>query len=149
LYKEEFNKLKKILASEKVDEEKYVKSISKLFIIDFYSLSDKLAKTDVGGSDFVHSEELVDFLEQAEDTIYKYVESNVYGGRKQELSTVKSVKVESVSTTSFEYGDKVDDDAYLVKVSWDYTDSSGDGYQTSATLTFVHEGKKLVLVELK
>lgn len=149
LYKEEFTNLKKILASEKVDEEKYVKSISKLFIIDFYSLSDKLAKTDVGGSDFVHSEELVDFLEQAEDTIYKYVESNVYGGRKQELPTVKSVKVESVSTTSFEYGDKVDDDAYLVKVSWDYTDSSGDGYQTSATLTFVHEGKKLVLVELK
>lgn len=149
LYKEEFTNLKKILSSKKVDEEKYVKSISKLFIIDFYSLSDKLAKTDVGGSDFIHSEEVADFLEQAEDTIYKYVESNVYGGRKQELPTVKSVKIESVSTTSFEYKDKVDDESYLVKVSWDYTDSSGDGYQTSATLTFVHEGKKLVLVELK
>ncbi len=149
LYKKEFKNLEKILKEKDVDEDKYVRSISKLFIIDFYSLSDKLAKTDVGGSDFVYSEELPDFLEKAEDTIYKYVESNVYGGRKQKLPTVETVTIKDVTTSSFEYNDKVVDDAYVVNVSWTYTDSAGDGYQDSATLTFVHDGKKLVLVELK
>lgn len=147
LYKDEFDNLRKILSSSNPSEEKYVESISKLYIIDFYSLSDKFAKTDVGGSDFVYKEELADFLENAEDTMYKYVESNLYGGRKQNLPTVKSVKVKDISKDTFKYGSKTDDDAYKVTVTWDYTDSSGDGYQDSAVLIFIHDGKKLSLVE--
>ena len=130
-----------------VDEEEYVKIISKMFIIDFYSLSDKLAKTDVGGSDFVYSAVLADFLEKAQDTIYKYVESNLYGERAQKLPTVSEVKVESVEKMPFTHGEKVDEDAYTVKVSWSYTDTStSNGYQDSATLTFIHDDKKMVLV---
>lgn len=146
-YKKLFYNLEDVLKEKNVDEEEYVKIISKMFIIDFYSLSDKLAKTDVGGSDFVYSAVLADFLEKAQDTIYKYVESNLYGERAQKLPTVSEVKVESVEKMPFTHGEKVDEDAYTVKVSWSYTDTStSNGYQDSATLTFIHDDKKMVLV---
>ena len=121
-----------------------------MFIFDFYSLDNKLAKTDVGGSDFVHADVLTDFLEKAEDTMYKYLESNIYGGRTQKLPTVKKVTIQSVEKTPFTYKDKTDDEAYVAKLTWEYTDTStSNGYQTEATLTFVHEDKKLSLVELQ
>ena len=44
--------------------------------------------------------------------------------------------------------DKVTDDkAYQVTASWTYT--SENDYQNKATFTFVHEDKKLSLVEMK
>ena len=55
-YKKLFEELKEILNEENVNEENYVKKISEMFIYDFYSLSDKTAKTDVGGTDFVYKE---------------------------------------------------------------------------------------------
>ena len=139
----------KILNSKKKNEEEYVKSISKLFIIDFYSLEDKLAKTDIGGKDFVHELELEDFLEKAQDTMYKYVENNLYGERKQKLPSVDKVTVEKVGTVPYTYKDKKDDNAYEVSVTWTYKKNTGEGYQTKATMYFVHEDKKLYLVELK
>ncbi len=148
-YKKLFRELEKILKEDKVDEDKYVETISKMFIFDFYSLNDKLAKTDVGGSGFVHKDARKDFLEKAEDTLYKYVESNLYGNRNQDLPQVKEVKVKNVEKKPFTYGSEVDEDAYTVEVNWEYKDSSGSGYQDSATMVFVHEDKKLSLVELK
>ncbi|MBP3799965.1 MAG: hypothetical protein ILA19_03170 [Bacilli bacterium] len=148
-YKEEFKNLQKVLSNKKKDEEAYVKSISKLFIIDFYSLEDKLAKTDIGGKEFVHEYEMDDFLEKAQDTIYKYVENNLYGERKQKLPSVDKVEVTKVSQVEYSYKDKKDEKAYQVEVSWTYKKDTGEGYQTKATLFFVHEDKKLYLVELK
>lgn len=149
-YKKLFYELEKILSEKTVDEKKYVSTISKMFIFDFYSLSDKLAKTDVGGADFVYSKELADFLEKAEDTIYKYVESNLYGERKQNLPTVDKVEIESIEKSPFTFLEQVDEEAYTVKVKWEYTDTStSSGYQDSATLIFIHDDKKIVLVELE
>ena len=48
LYKEEFEKLDKVLSAKDVNYEDYAKEISKLFIIDFYTLSNKLSKNDIG-----------------------------------------------------------------------------------------------------
>ncbi len=146
-FKEEFANLKKILSSKDVDEKKYAESISKLFVIDFYSLDDKLAKTDVGGSQFVSDSVKTDFLEKAENTYYKYLESNLYGNRKEKLQTVTSAKVESIDTDDFTYGDSSDDKAYKVKVSWKYDSSSYSNYQDECYLILVHDGKKLVIVE--
>lgn len=146
-YKEMFYELEKILTEKQVDEEAYVKKVSQMFILDFYSLNDKTANTDVGGVDFVHSLARENFLEKAEDTIYKYVESNLYGTRKQALPTVDKVSIESVEPTEFTVGGKVDSKAYQVKVSWTYKEESD--YQNEATLLFVHEGKVLALVEME
>lgn len=149
-YKKLFAKLEEELKKDSVDEEKYAKLISEMFILDFYSLDEKVAKTDVGGTDFIYQESLNDFLENAENTLYKYVESNIYKQRKQDLPIVEKVTVESVKNETFAYGEKNDDDAFIVEVSWTYKDKNkAKGYQDSATLTFIHNGKRLDLVELK
>lgn len=147
-YKELFTELEKILGKESVDEKEYVKKISEMFIYDFYSLNDKTAKTDVGGTEFVHPDILENFLQNAENTFYKYVESNIYKNRNQKLPTVESMKVETISSTSYEYNDTEDKDAYEVKVTWTYTDEAYADYQKEATLIFVHNDIKLYLVEL-
>ena len=146
-YKKEFANLATILNSDSVDEEAYLKSITKLFILDFYTLSDKVANTDVGGVDFIHTDARTNFLEKAEDTIYKYVENNMYGGRSQTLPTVKAVTIEDIQNVSFTLNKETDTKAYQVTVSWTYTEEND--YQNKATLTFAHEGKKLSLVEMK
>ena len=148
-YKNLFEELKEILNEENVNEENYVKKISEMFIYDFYSLSDKTAKTDIGGTDFVYNEILENFLQNAQDTYYKYVESNVYNNRKQSLPTVSNITIEKVENTKFEYNNKYDDKAYEVDISWDYTDNQFSSYQKKATLVFIHDGDKLSLVELQ
>ena len=148
-YKNLFEELKEILNEENVNEENYVKKISEMFIYDFYSLSDKTAKTDIGGTDFVYNEILENFLQNAQDTYYKYVESNVYNNRKQSLPTVSNITIDKVENTKFEYNNKYDDKAYEVDISWDYTDNQFSSYQKKATLVFIHDGDKLSLVELQ
>ena len=148
-YKVMFKELENILKDATVDEEAYVNKIAEMFIYDFYSLNDKTAKTDVGGLEFVHSAALENFIQNAEDTYYKYLESNIYNNRKQNLPVVSNISIDSTEQTQFAYGNENDENAYMVKVSWDYTDSNFSDYQKEATLIFVHEDFKLSLVELK
>lgn len=142
-YKKEFEKLAKILSKDEVDEEEYVKQLSILFLLDFYSLNNKLANTDVGGVEFVHSSAVANFITKAEDTLYKYVESNIYGNRKQNLPEVLDITIEDVEKTVYDD----DSSAYQVNATWNYKEDLG--YQTKATLTFAHEDKKLSLVEME
>lgn len=148
-YKDMFSELKEILTADKVDEEKYLKKISEMFIYDFYSLNDKVAKTDVGGVDFVYKDISENFLQNAQNTYYKYVESNIYNNRKQSLPVVADIKIENTEKNEFAYGEKTDEDAYEVKVSWSYTDDNFSDYQNEATLIFIHDDIKLSLVELQ
>lgn len=149
-YKEMFNELKEILSEENVDEEKYVSKISEMFVYDFYSLKDKTAKTDIGGVDFVYSGILENFLENAQDTYYKYIENNIYNDRKQNLPVVTDIKIDSVEQKDFTYGEQTDQASYTVKVTWDYTDNdSFNTYQKEAELVFIHDDIKLSLVELQ
>ena len=149
-YKEMFEELKEILEAETVDEEKYVSKISEMFVYDFYSLKDKTAKTDIGGVEFVYSGILENFLENAQDTYYKYIENNIYNDRKQNLPVVTDIKVDSVEQKEFVYGEQTDPSAYTVKVTWDYTDNdSFNSYQKEAELVFIHDDIKLSLVELQ
>lgn len=147
-YKKLFKELETVLSGD-VDEKKYAKTITKMFIVDFYSLGDRTAKTDVGGVDFVHESALENFILNAEDTFYKYVESNIYGDRKQDLPIVDTITIDSIETTQYSYLETIDENAYKVSASWTYKDAKvASGYQTEATFIFVHDDKKLVLVEI-
>lgn len=149
-YKKMFHELEDILTAKEVNEEEYAKKLAEMFIYDFYSLEDKSAKTDIGGVQFVHPTALENFTENAESTYYKYVESNVYGNRKQALPMVDNINIESVQQGLYVVGDKdKDEEAYELKVTWDYTSATYSDYQKQATLDFVHDGKKLLLVEVK
>lgn len=147
-YQKEFSELVKILKKDPVNEEEYASKIAEMFITDFYSLSDKSAKTDVGGVDFVYPDNLANFLENAEDTIYKHVESNIYGNRNQSLPTIDTVSIESVEKTTFTHGEETDENAYLVKATWTYKEEAFSDYQSKASMIFIHKDKKLYLAEL-
>ena len=110
-YQALFKDLAKILESDEVDYKAYASKLAEMFVVDFYSLSDKTAKTDVGGVDIVLPDILNNFLENAENTFYKYVESNIYNNRKQKLPEVNTVEVESVEKTTFTYNDTIDENA--------------------------------------
>ena len=146
-YKEAFQELKDILSKKDVDEKAYVEQISKMFIMDFYTLNDKLANTDVGGIDFVHTDAKTNFLEKSEDTVYKYVENDIYGNRNQKLPEVTKVTIDTIENIEYTIGtDFTDDFAYQVEVSIEYKEDMD--YPTKATLIFVHEDNKLSLVEV-
>ncbi len=147
-YKKMFQELKEILDKKEVDEKAYLEQNSKMFIMDFYTLDDKLANTDVGGIDFVHSDAKTNFLEKSEDTVYKYVENDIYGNRKQTLPEITDVTVENIENIEYTIGtDFTDANAYQVEVSIKYKEDMD--YPTKATLTFVHEDNKLSLVEVE
>ena len=148
-YKKMFEELKEILEADKVDEEAYVKKISEMFIYDFYSLKDKVSKTDVGGVDFVYGEVLENFLQNAQNTYYKYVENNIYNNRKQALPEVSDIEIGEVNKEAFKYGEKTDDEAYIVNVTWSYKTGDFADYQKEAKLVFIHDDIKLSLVELQ
>ena len=118
-----------------------------MFIFDFYSLKDKSLKTDIGGTEFVHPDILTNFVENAENTYDKDVESNLYGKRKQDLPAVDNVKIEDIKETEYNYKTTVDDKAYKIKATWTYNSAKYDDYQKEAELVIVHKGKKLYIVE--
>ena len=147
IFKKYYKELQKELGDDRIDEENYAKLIVKLFVIDFYTLSNKVTNQDIGGVQFVHSSIQENFKEKATDTLYKYLKSNVYGNRRQELPTVKDVKIVDVRHFSYEYGQEKDDDAFEIQVEIDYKKDLG--YDKEKTLVLVHEDRKLSLVEMK
>lgn len=147
LYQELFSKLKEELLKEEVNDEEYAKIIGQLFVADFYSLSDKATSSDVGGLDFVYENIKENFVLKATDTIYKYVQSNVYGDRKQELPKVTAVEVKSIEKTSVTIGDVTDQNGYTMTVSLTYEKSMG--YPTEVSLKLIHVDKKIYIVEVK
>lgn len=146
IYKDLFVQLKNVLNQEEIIEEEYVTIISQMFIIDFFTLNDKITNNDIGGCDFVHQDILDNFKLKANDTMYKYLESNIYGDRKQKLPIVSKITEVNVSSQSFKYNKSEDKNAYKVIIKWEYQKDLG--YQKEAYLIFVHDDIKLSLVEM-
>jgi len=95
-----FEKLKDELKNEIVDEEKYATFISQMFIADFYTLNSAINKNDVGGVQFVYKDYQDDFLKSAKDTVYRYVENNIYNDRNQALPIVSEVTITNIEQKS-------------------------------------------------
>ena len=146
-FKKVFKKLKTELKKKKVDEKEYAKLISELFVIDFYSLDDALNKNDVGGIQFVYTDYQEDFVKYAKDTIYKYVDNNIYGDRKQKLPKVKSVEVTDMKQDKVSFENDVNDDkAYYVDITINYDKDLE--YQKNVELVIIHNDKKLEIAKL-
>lgn len=146
LSKSLFEELKKVLNQEPINEEEYAKLVARSFIADFYTLDNKVTNNDVGGAQYFYSAVRDNFILSAQDSIYKYVESDLYGDREQELPIVTAVDVVSVSQTSYTYGETTDDSAYQVEVTITY--QTDLGYDTSRTITLMHEENRLAIVEI-
>ncbi len=162
IYKDEFENLDKILSEKEVNYEEYAKSIAKLFIIDLYTLDNKLSKNDIGGTDFIKEDMRDNFVDEVRSTFYKYLE--VYSeDRNQDLPEVSKIKDVSIENTSFVIYDTKSTttssksrtktklvgttvDAYKVTISWEYKEDFG--YETEANMIIIKEDKKLYIAEM-
>lgn len=147
IYKDLFEKLVVVLKKENVDYKEYANIISQMFVIDFYNLDNKISKNDVGGIQFLREKNASNFVLEASETVYKFVEQNVYGDRRQKLPVVKESKVISLENEKYKYGNIVDDEAYVAKIGVSYKKDLG--YPDEVTVKLIREDKKLVVVEMK
>lgn len=145
-YKKLFKKLDSVLNKDKVDEEEYMNLACQMFVSDFFNLDNKVSKNDVGGVQFVYKDYQSDFEKYAMDSMYKSVESNVYGNRRQDLPIVEEVLCSKVKSETFKYGESSDDKAYVVDFDIKYKEDLG--YQTEGSLIIIHNGKKLEVASM-
>ena len=152
LYKNLYYELKEVLEADTIDEAKYAEVVSKMFVADFYTLNTKVTNQDVGGLEFIYSDNKENFKLKASDTLYKYIESNVYGDRTQKLPEVSEFvscvsKVDGYNFNDKDTGLKIfDTKSYVVNLTWTYKENLG--YQTKATIRLVHEDNILSIVSV-
>ena len=144
LMKEIYEELKNILIKDEINYEEYAKIISKLFVIDLFTMNNKINKYDVGSTEYVYTENVDNFKLNVEDTIYKSIINNSNGKRKQELPCVSSVNIESITEEEFEMNENMVD-AYVIKINWKYEKDLG--YDDYATIKLIKEDNKLYVVE--
>jgi len=146
LYINEFKKMKDNLESAEINYKDYVDSISKLYIIDLYSLNDKINKYDVTSVQYVNKESQENFKLKVSETIYKYIEDNSNNDRKQELASVVEVIIKNVENTNYLIGEK-EYEAYNVTLEWLYEKDLG--YDTNAILTLIKDENVISVVSEK
>ena len=145
-YKELFNRLKILLATEDFSEEEYAKLITQMFATDFYNLDDKITNSDIGGIGFVAEDIRVNFKLAAQNTIYNNVDNNIYGDRTQVLPKVTKTIINSIEVVSYNYNGNTDSKAYHVNLTIDYEENLG--YPTSVNVTLVHINDKLEITKV-
>lgn len=142
LYKDEFNILKDNLENN-YNEDDYIKSISKLYIIDLYSLNNKLNKYDIN-VDFIYPDIVSNYRLNIENTLYKYLEDNSDGNRNQELPVVSNVVIDEILDEKYSLN-KENVPCKKVKVTIEYENDLG--YDKSGTITLVKQDKYYYIVE--
>lgn len=144
VYEDNFKELSKILNEKNIDYEKYAEYLSKLFLIDTFTLNNKLASTDIGGTEFLHPDLKENFKENMGYNMYKNIEVNLDGKRQQELPIVKDVTVDTIKEEKVKYNDK-EYDGYKVKANIEYEKDLG--YQTEIELTLIKDDKILYIIK--
>ncbi len=146
LYREEFDKLKVNLESSEVNYDEYAESVAKMFIIDLYTIKNKINKYDVGGIDFIYPTIKQNYIDNVDDTIYKYVEDNSNGERSQNLPVVKSIEVLENTKGKFKINSENKEyDSYVFKIKWEY--SFDLGYDEAGEVIVINKDNKMYVVE--
>ena len=144
LMKETYNELKDILNKDQIDYESYAKTLAKLFVIDLFTMNNKINKYDVGSTEYVYPESVDNFKLNVEDTIYKSMEDNSDGKRKQDLPEVISVDASNIEEVEFEIKEEIEK-VYEVKLTWEYEKDLR--YDDNATIKLLNVDDKLYVVE--
>lgn len=144
IYIDYYKELNKTLGEKEINYSDYAKLMSKLFLIDLFTLDNKLGSTDIGGLEFLHKDLKENFKENMGNGMYKFIEINLDGKRKQELPIVKDVIVDDVFETKYTYN-KTEYHAYLVTANIEYEKDLG--YQSSIKLTIIKDDKILYIVK--
>ena len=117
-----------------------------MFIIDLYTIKNKINKYDVGGIDFIYKSAKENYITNVTDTLYKYVEDDTKGEREQQLPAVKSIEIESFKKGKFKVNsEKKEYESYNVKLNWTY--SIDLGYDKTGEVIIINKDNKLYVVE--
>ena len=143
LMKNTYNELKEVLSND-IDYEKYAELLAKLFVIDLFTMNNKVNRYDVGSTEYVYPDSVDNFKTNVEDTIYKTMENNSNGKRKQDLPEVKSITLEKITEDTYAIGEETYD-SYVVSLSWEYV--TDYGYDDTATITLIELNDQLYVTE--
>lgn len=146
LMKDTYEELKNILKEKEINYNEYSKVLAKLFVIDLFTMDNKINKYDVACLEYVYPDNLENFKTNVEDTIYKLMEDNTYGKRTEKLSIVNSVEVTNEEESTFKINEE-EVPSYVVTLNWTYDKDLG--YDKNATITMIRKDKKLYVVEYK
>ena len=138
--KEVFSELENILEALEIDYHAYAEALAKLFVIDFYTLENKINKYDIGSLEYILSSSVESFRLKAQDTIYRDVIDNTYRDRIQDLPEITNVEVVNTEDTTFTLNDE-EVDAIKVEMNYEYKEDLG--YDTEGTIYFVSNANKL------
>ena len=144
--KDNYQELKNILKEREIDYKEYAKVLAKLFVIDLFTMDNKINKYDVACLEYVYPDNLENFKTNVEDTIYKLMEDNTYGKRTEKLSTVNNVEITNEEESTFKINEE-EVPSYVVTLNWTYDKDLG--YDKNATITMIKKDKKLYVVEYK
>lgn len=146
LMKDTYEELKNILKEREIDYDEYAKVLAKLFVIDLFTMDNKINKYDVACLEYVYPDNLENFKTNVEDTIYKLVEDNTYGKRTEKLSIVNNVEITNEEESTFKINEE-EVPSYVVTLNWTYDKDLG--YDKNAKITMIRKDKKLYVVEYK
>lgn len=144
IYKKYFKDLENVLKEEIINQEEYGRLISKLFVIDFYTLNNKVTNKDIGGIQYLQEDIRDNFSLKASNTIYKYIKNNIYGKRRQDLPEVKDAIVKDFKEKEQDNKDKK---VYEVNLSIEYVKDMG--YTDSVLLTLSSINDRISIIEIK
>jgi hypothetical protein len=114
--KELYEDLQNALESD--DQQAVLENVAKNFVADFFTLSNKSIKNDIGGTQFWSSDARIVLRNKAIDTFYTNLELYIDDYGSENLPTVNSVIVEDF------YQSLDDSNVYIVCVSWTYEENS-------------------------
>lgn len=138
--KETFKELETILNEKEIDYEAYAKAIAKLYVIDFYTLNNKVNKYDVGSLEYILSDKVETFKLKAMETIYRDVEDNTYKDRIQNLPEITNVEILNLENSKITLN-KTETECY--KITMNYTYKEDLGYDAKGTIYLVKNNNKL------
>lgn len=141
LYKEKYEELKKLLSKDDYDKDEYIKLISELFIIDLFTIDNKISRYDVGGTEFMYTGAAASFKASVENSLYKTVENDLEDNRSQALPVVSSIEITNYEPTTYEMPDQTVIDGYKVNLSWQYEKDLG--YDDTGVLIVIPDGNKM------
>ncbi len=140
LFNDYYENLKSILTKDSINYESYAKNLAALYIIDLYTISNKVSKYDVGGSDYVK----LDFRENHDlkviDTMYKYIAEE----EKSNLPEVSEISKLEVTESEYLLGE-LTYKSYEVNMTWSYVKNLG--YDTAGVVTIILEEDRLDVIE--
>ena len=122
------------------------KIIAELFIIDLFTLDNKINKYDVASLEYVYPDNLDNFKLNVQDTLYKNIDDNTYGKRVEKLPIVSSIEVLDVKQSTFKLKDE-DVNSYVVSLKWSYEQDLG--YDKEGIVTLIKNDKNVYVVEYK